>query len=169
MDHQDRPELLHGTVDFPAPKTYWSLQPPPTGSLLDSAMDASAANLSSATDALSSTAADLLGGLQQSFGQTPTRGPSPAPGYKEREKERKREEMRLRRPQPLGRVFVLDVCNGSVQRGVVREVCEGIRKALYGVGEDDETIGKCERIAIVTVAETVGFWNLSVGGLCDPR
>jgi protein transport protein SEC24 len=132
-------------------------------------MDASAANLSSATDALSSTAADLLGGLQQSFGQTPTRGPSPAPGYKEREKERKREEMRLRRPQPLGRVFVLDVCNGSVQRGVVREVCEGIRKALYGVGEDDETIGKCERIAIVTVAETVGFWNLSVGGLCDPR
>jgi len=141
--------------------------------------DGSAANLAAASDALTSTASDLLGGLQQSLGQTPvgTRGPSPAPGYREREKERKKEEKRLRKPRPLGRVFVIDVSGPSVHRGIVREVCEGIRRALYGSkskveqdaeteGEseevDEDTIGAGERIAIVTVAETIGFWNLSV-------
>ncbi len=74
----------------------------------------------------------------------------------------------------MGRVFVIDVTGPSVGRGVVREVCEGIRRALYGMkrkeevngegeeGEEEEIIGKGERVAIVTVAETVGFWNLSV-------
>jgi protein transport protein SEC24 len=99
------------------------------------------------------------------------------PGYREKEKERKKEEKRLRKPRPLGRVFVIDVSGPSVHRGIVREVCEGIRRALYGSKskpeENDEsrtdseeveedTIGSDERIAIVTVAETVGFWNLSV-------
>lgn len=142
--------------------------------MLDSAIDSSAANLAHAGDALASTAADLLGGLQSSLGHTPTpsRGPSPAPGYKEREKERKKEERRLRRPTAMGRVFVIDVSGPSVGRGVVREVCEGIRRAVYGTkrkdevnedeGEDEDTIGKGERVAIVTVAESVGFWNLSV-------
>ena len=175
IDHQDRPELQHGTVDFPVSQSYWALQPPVTGSLLDTAIDSSAANLASAGDALASTAADLLGGLQSSLGQTPsnTRGPSPAPGYKEREKERKKEERRLRRPTGIGRVFVLDVSGPSVGRRVVTEVCEGIRRALYGTkrkeevnGEDgeeeEETIRRGERVAIVTVAESVGFWNLSV-------
>lgn len=163
------------------PRAYWS--PQPTASLLDAADDSSAANLAAASDALSSTATDLLGGLQSSLGQTPTstRGPSPAPGYREKEKERKKEEKRLRKPRPLGRVFVIDVSGPSLHRGVVREVCEGIRRALYGSkrksegasseNDDDENgdeepeediIGSDERIAIVTVAETIGFWNLSV-------
>jgi protein transport protein SEC24 len=74
-------------------------------------------------------------------------------------------------------VFVIDVSGPSVHRGIVREVCEGIRKALYGSKRsteqeagteienedpDEDTIGADERIAIVTVAETIGFWNLSV-------
>lgn len=152
--------------------------------MLDAADDSSAANLAAAGDALTSTATDLLGGLQQSLGQTPTstRGPSPAPGYREKEKERKKEEKRLRKPRPLGRVFVIDVSGPSLHRGVVREVCEGIRRALYGSkrkaekqSEDEsngdeepeeDVIGAAERIAIVTVADTVGFWNLSVSWSC---
>ncbi len=61
--------------------------------------------------------------------------------------ERKREEKRLRRPQPLSRVFVIDVSAGSVARGVVREVCEGIRKALYGEKKEKrrEDGGDCRR------------------------
>lgn len=170
LDHHDRPELLHGTIDFPVPKSYWAEQP---RSLLDSATDNTAASLAGATDALTSTAADLLGGLQSSLGQS--RGPSPAPGAKEakeKEKERKKEERRLRKPQPLNRVFVIDVTGPSVSRGIVKEVCEAIRRGLYGSkapvngnedGEeaDEDIIGAGERIGIVTVAETVGFWNLS--------
>lgn len=180
MDHHDRPELQNGTVDFPAPRTYWSPQPPPTGSLLDTAIDASAANL----DALATTASDLLGGLQQSLGQGPSRGPSPAP---HKDKDKRKPEPRLRRPQGMARVFVIDVSAPSLARGVVKEVCEGIRLGLYGSkrkgdettvengepgdGEEEEVIGKEERVAVMTVAETVGFWNLSVsvGDSAVPR
>lgn len=67
---------------------------------------------------------------------------------------------------------MLDVSDGAVKRGVLRYVCEGIRRGLYGTkrksegdsedGEEEEVIGAGERVAIITVAESVGFWNLSV-------
>lgn len=172
LDHSDRPELLHGTVEFPVPKAYWALQP-----TLDSVLDASDAgpNIASAAESLTSTASDLLGGLTASLGPTPvgTRGNSPQPSHKEKEKERKKEEKRLRRPAPISRVFVLDVSDGAVKRGILRYICEGIRRGLYGAKrksegeaeegeEEEETITGGERVAIVTVAQTVGFWNLSV-------
>jgi len=170
MDHESRPEMQNGTVDFLVPRIYWAPQPPPSGSLIDSAID-------NTTDAISSTASDLLSGLQSSLGQDKSRAPTPQPNAREREKERKKEEKRLRKPQGLGRVFVIDVSSGSVQRGILSEICEGIRRAVYGdkprgsqdetendddVDEEDVGLGRGERIAIMTVAETVGFWNLSV-------
>lgn len=70
---------------------------------------------------------------------------------------------KLRCPRPMGRVFVIDVSGPSVHGGIVHEACEGIRRSLYGNGtEDEEVLGTGEKIAIVTVAETIGFWNLSV-------
>ncbi|WWC65029.1 uncharacterized protein I303_107643 [Kwoniella dejecticola CBS 10117] len=171
LDHDSRPELQFGTVDLSVGQTYWSLQPPPSGSLIDVAADVG----NSASDAISSTAADLLGGLQASLGQEQhnIRGPSPGLTAKEKAKELKK----YRKPRGIGRVFVIDVSSSSAQRGIVREVCEGIKKALYGSkspkqsngdeGEQDQeeeeeiTIGRGERIGIVSVAEHVGFWNLS--------
>jgi protein transport protein SEC24 len=169
MDHQDRPELLHGTIDIPVPQSYWSV--------LQTSSSSGGADLSKAAESLSHTASDLLGNLT---GATPavSRNPSPVPTYKERQANAE-EEKKLRRPQGMGRVFVIDVSQGAVQRGVVREVCEGIRKAIYGTkrladlkeregessteeDEDEEVIGDNQRVAIVTVAESVGFWNLSV-------
>lgn len=170
MDHESRPEMQHGTVDFLVPRIYWAPQPPPTGSLLDSAID-------NTSDAITSTASDLLSGLQSSLGQEKSRASTPQPNAREREKERKKEEKRLRKPQGLGRVFVIDVSSGSVGRGILAEICEGIRSAVYGdtkregEGEtegsedaehEDVGLGRGERIAIMTVAETIGFWNLSV-------
>ncbi|TXT05981.1 hypothetical protein VHUM_03742 [Vanrija humicola] len=160
LDHQERPELLHGTVDFAVPRDYWSVQP--SGSILD-VPDHTA-------DALATTGADLLGALQSSLGQTPVRGNTPAPGHKGAAAHK--EDRRLRRPAPLGRVFILDVSASTVQRGVVRTVCEGIRKALFGSkpagaeeteGDDvdEEVIGAGERVGFVTVGDGVGFWNVS--------
>lgn len=168
MDLHSRPELLHGTVDFPVSRDYWFPQPPPSGSLIDSVLDSSSANLAGAGDALATTGADLLGALQNSLGQTPTRGSTPQPAsFKEREKERKKEERRLRKPVPLGRVFIIDVSAPCAGRGIVREVCEAVKQALYG--DEENSLGPGERIAIMTVAETVGFWNLAVsfGGLAE--
>ena len=163
--------MQHGTVDFTVSRIYWAPQPPPSNSLIDSAVDQTA-------DAISSTASDLLSGLQTSLGQGASRAPSPAPGHREREKERKLLEKKTRRPMPMGRVFVIDVSAPSVGRGIVKEVCEGIRKAVFGNkskedgGEDDEEddgIGPGERIGIMTVAETIGFWNLSVSRVPNLR
>lgn len=136
--------------------------------MLDTAVDAT-------TDAITSTASDLLSGLQSSLGQGISRGPSPQPNAREKEKERKKEEKRLRKPRPIGRVFVMDVSAGSSSRGIVSEVCEGIRRAVYGkkrrdenqneegeADDEEEGMARGERIGIVTVAESIGFWNLSV-------
>lgn len=74
-------------------------------------------------------------------------------------------------------MFVIDVSEGSVRRGIIKYVCEGIRRGLYGSKrkvegeadwegvegeEEEEVIAEGERVAIITVGETVGFWNLSV-------
>ena len=168
MDHESRPEMQNGTVDFLVPRIYWAPQPPPTGSLIDTAID-------NTSDAITSTASDLLSGLQSSLGQEKSRASTPQPNAREREKERKKEEKRLRKPQGLGRVFVIDVSSGSVGRGILSEICEGIRRAVYGdkkqaedgddAEEEDVGLGKGERIAIMTVAESIGFWNLSVSAM----
>lgn len=175
QDHAHRPELLHGTIDLLVSKPYWALQPTTTFESADGGP-----NISAATDALTTTASDLLGGLTASLGPSPnaTRAPSPM-SYKEKEAEKKKEEQRLRKPSPLSRVFVLDLSESGTRRGVVKCVCESIRKGLYGSkrkeevngtveGEaeaeedEEEVIGRGERIGIITVGETVGFWDLSV-------
>ncbi|ODN77810.1 hypothetical protein L202_04933, partial [Cryptococcus amylolentus CBS 6039] len=154
VDHQHRPELQFGTVDFAVPPSYWARQPP-SGSLIDS-------------DALSSTAQDLLGGLQASLGQGKEPHIPTGKEQREKEKEREKERRKFRKPTTLSRVFVVDVSANAGSRGIVQLVCAGIRKAIYGSdkeGEDEQDVEERlkpgQKVAIVSVAEAVSFWNLS--------
>lgn len=86
------------------------------------------------------------------------------------------EDENTRRPVPIARVFAIDVSWSAIKGGVVREVCQGIKKALYGKekeqadeqnGEDGENQDEAwrvpeGRIGIVTFDRAVHFYNLSV-------
>jgi protein transport protein SEC24 len=82
-----------------------------------------------------------------------------------------------RRPVPISRVFVIDVSWSAVKGGIVREVCEGIKRALYGDSSDGnlEQINSEEgeqgeeewrtpegRVGIITFDRAVHYYNLSV-------
>lgn len=74
-------------------------------------------------------------------------------------------------PVGLRQLFLLDVSQESVKRGLLRAMCDGIIDALYGDEEgDDESTGapvqkvpEGSKIGIVTFDKEVHFYNLSVG------
>lgn len=73
-------------------------------------------------------------------------------------------------PVGLRQLFLLDVSQESVKRGLLQAMCNGIIDALYGDEEVDETTGEPARkvpegskIGIVTFDKEVHFYNLSVG------
>ena len=175
LDIQSRPELTHGTVDYPVPRAYWANNP---SSLLESngLSTVSGDLLASLNDAVNtaaeaSGAKDALGVSSSGTGSnTPSGTSSGRQGNK-----KKVDDENMRRPAPIARVFAIDVSWSAVKGGVVREVCQGIKEALYGK-DKESTLGQDEgetpeedswrvpegRIGIVTFDRAVHFYNLSV-------
>jgi protein transport protein SEC24 len=176
MDIQSRPELTHGTVDYPVPKSYWALNP---SSLLDSngLSDLSSDLLDSLNEAVvnaaeASGANEVIG---NATGGTISRATLGAGGKGKKQMEDS-DESKLRRPVPIGRVFAIDVSWSSARGGILREVCQGIREAIYGKPKEEKIEGvEAEeeeewrvpegRIGIVTFDRNVQFFNLSVSDL----
>lgn len=139
LDAATRPELNVGTVDFAVPRSYWALQP---RSILEDT-------------GLSSTA-DLYGALQSAVGSAASPSVLPPPTAKEKAKEKNKQEKRMRQPQPLGRVYALDVSFGAVKSGLLKEACEALKAILYAEDADRQPV------AIMTFDRSVQFYNLSV-------
>ncbi|KAF1809330.1 hypothetical protein P152DRAFT_476464 [Eremomyces bilateralis CBS 781.70] len=72
-------------------------------------------------------------------------------------------------PVPLRWLFLIDVCEESVNKGFVDAFCEGIMSALYGPFDsdnDNEEAGRLppgSQIGIVTFDKEIHFYNLSAG------
>lgn len=143
LDIDARPELKFGTVDFAAPRSYWASNP-------TSILDASG---------LSSTGADLLASLNEAVAErSGTNLAGQDLKQKQREKAKQKEDEHARPPLPIGRVFAIDASWNAVRSGMIHEVCEGIREALYG----EEGCDVEGRIAIVTFDQALQYYNLSV-------
>ena len=103
-----------------------------------------------------------------------------------KKKETNAADVNARRPGSIARVFMVDVSWSAVKGGIVREVCQGIKEAIYGKSKDEalgrlngeeEVEGEEEwkipegRIGIVTFDRAVHYYNLSVSqdvesGIC---
>jgi protein transport protein SEC24 len=150
-----------------------------SGDLLASLNEAvnNAAEASGAKDALSVG----LGGASHSGtgSNTPNpSGPSSGKGGNKKKPTSSSDDENIRRPVPIARVFAIDVSWSAVKGGVVREVCQGIKEALYGKGKEQalDSNGEDEggeqeedawrvpegRVGIVTFDRAVQFYNLSV-------
>ena len=62
-------------------------------------------------------------------------------------------------PQPMRLLFMIDVSNDAVNRGVPKAACESIRHTLYG--EREGALVPEASIAIVTFDKDIHFYNLS--------
>ena len=70
----------------------------------------------------------------------------------------------LREPAPMSYIFAIDVSWNAVKSGLVREITQGIKQALYGSEGDEALFGLPEgsKVGIVTFDRTIHYYNLSV-------
>ena len=174
VDLEMRPELTHGSVDFPVPTEYWAVQtsldvshmlPTPAGVLgastlqlttpsrMQESVERMADNLANDTDdpatksaarAAKAAGEAALGTLNLGKGQTTVRA-----------------------PRPLTYFFVIDVSFSAVRCGALQVCCQAIREALYGPAEGAPTdaspgfgLPPGSRVGFLTFDQALHFYSL---------
>ena len=179
VDLEMRPELTHGSVDFPVPTEYWAVQTPvdlthmlPTPSAELLANTAQLTTPSRVQESVERVTDNLASQTDDNATKSAARAAKAAGEAALGTLNLGKGEMTVRAPRPLTYLFVIDVSFSAVRCGALQVCCQAIREALYGPENGAPAGGEAgpgfglppgSRVGILTFDQALHFYSLDAG------